>query len=91
MARVVKHGGKVIAAEARAILSTPIFNLVFQKVDSFKRSSEIKRCPQFEVVFLLSCAQNKRKMSESDAAKMVRGVGFEPTLFRVSDFSTHNV
>lgn len=48
------------------------------KVDSFKRSSEIKSCPQFEVVFPLFYAQNERKLSEFNVAKMVRGMGFEP-------------
>jgi len=40
-----------------------------------------KYCPQFEVDFLLPCAQNKRKLGESDIAKVVRGVGFEPRIF----------
>jgi hypothetical protein len=51
------------------------------KVDSFKRSSEIKSCPQFEVDFLPSYAQNERNLSEFYVPKIVRGVGFEPTIF----------
>jgi len=34
------------------------------RVDSFKRSSEIKSCPQFEGKILQFCAQNLRKIGE---------------------------
>ena len=59
-------------------LGTTIFNVAFLKVDSFRRSSKIKRCSQFEVDFLLFYAQNERKLSEFNPAKVVRGMGFEP-------------
>jgi hypothetical protein len=49
------------------------------EVDSFKRSSKIKNHSLFEVDFLLFYAQNEQNLSESDIAKMVRGVGLEPT------------
>ena len=51
----------------------------YSKVDSFKRSSEIKNNTQFEVAFLPSYAQNERNLSEFNLANMVRGAGFEPT------------
>jgi hypothetical protein len=57
-------------------------------VDSFKRSSKIKTPTQFEVDFLLFYAQNKRKLSESDATNIVRGVGFEPTVFLKAIFKS---
>jgi len=38
--------------------------------------SEIKTRPQIEADFLPSCAQNERKMSESDGSGMVRRVSF---------------
>jgi len=61
------------------------FDVAF-KVDSFKRSSKIKRRLLFEVDFLLFYAQKERKLSEFNLANMVRGVGFEPTKFETRRF-----
>jgi hypothetical protein len=44
----------------------------------FKRSSEIKTCPEFEVVFLPFYTQNERKMSETDGSKLVQRVDLNP-------------
>jgi hypothetical protein len=44
----------------------PLFHFGFLKVDSFKRSSEIKNHLRFEVDFLLFYAQNGRNLSETN-------------------------
>jgi len=46
-------------------------------VDTFKRSSKIKRCLQFEVDFLKFCGQKERKLSEFAVANLVRGIIFK--------------
>jgi hypothetical protein len=61
-------------------------NTLARRVDSFKRSSEIKSCPQFEVDFLLFYAQNERDLSEFNPVKMVAGGRFKLSFKTVKSF-----